>query len=78
MLKKLRSFMKDLTIADVITWTGILVVGLLLFAAVLSLEGCISSKYKDCSYERTKTVETELICDDGKEAGTVILPSSPY
>ncbi len=76
MLKKLRSFMKDLTIADVVTWGGILVLGLLMFAIVVSLEGCMSYKYDECDYEKTTTTERRLNCPSGKEGGTVIMPGN--
>ena len=78
MLKKLRSFMKDLTIADVVTWGGILVLGLLMFAIVASLEGCMSYKYDDCDYERTTTTEKKLNCPAGKEIGTVPFPGNNF
>ena len=78
MWNKLRISMKDLTIADVITWAGILVLGLLLFAAVLSLEGCMSYKYDDCDYERTTTTEKKLNCPSGKEGGTIIMPGTGH
>ena len=55
--------MRELTLADVITWAGILVLGLLLFAAVVSLEGCQfkSAPKLECVSETTvkRTCESE-------------------
>ena len=67
--------MRELTLADVITWAGILVLGLLLFAAVLSLEGCQYRHAPTLGCVSETTVNTVRTCESegsGSEINVIL------